>query len=180
MSKTRNKHGISVTGPWLPLSLDFLKSRACAELSPHGVKLLFDLFSMLGPNATRNGDLCITPKVMSVRGWSGRSSLTAAVRELLDHGLLVKTKQGNRLDCSLFAITLYHLSCDLSKLDVKPGSYRTTDYMGDGATLAKPPTEEKLARWRRARKTKTVAPPRNVTTSKRTATVQTIVAESLK
>ena len=177
MSKTRNKHGISVTGPWLPLSLNFLSSRACAELSPLGAKLLLDLFSMLGPNATRNGDLCITPKVMEVRGWTSRSSLTATVRELLTHGLLVKTKQGSRLDCSLFAVTLYPLNCDLSKLDVKPGTFRTTDYMGEGTVLADKPTEEKPACWRRSRKTQTVAPSRDKSTVKRSATGQTKVSE---
>lgn len=160
MSK-RSKHGISVTGSWIPVPLDFLRSRACAELSPHALKLLFDLFAQLGPNATRNGDLSITFKTMRARGWTSKSSLLAAVDELTECGLVVKTRQGSRLDCNLFAVTLYPLNCDLSKLDVSPGAYRSTDYMGDGGTQATPPGEADPACWRRARKSETLPSPRD-------------------
>lgn len=171
MNGRGNKRGLAVTGAWLPLPLDFLRSRACAELSPHGMKLLVDVLSMLGPNATRNGDISLTPKLMTVRGWSGRETLGAAVRELIGHGLLIQTRQGSRLDCSLYACTLFPLDCDMRKLDIGPGSYRTTDWMC-GGDLANPPTETHKARWRHARKgpstgsrkaakTETVAPPRD-------------------
>lgn len=178
MSRGR-KRGIACAGVWLPLPLDFLRSRACAELSPHGVKLLVDVFAMLGPNATRNGDISLTPKLMAVRGWSGRATLGAAVRELIDHGLLIQTRQGSRLDCSLYACTLFPLDCDIRKLDVGPGSYRFTDWMC-GGELANAPTETHKARWRHARngtstgsrkagKTQTVAPPRNDVPPERSA-----------
>ncbi len=170
MSKNKSKHGIAVSGTWIPLPLEFLRSRACAELSPLGAKLLLDLFALMGPNATRNGDLSLAPKVMASRGWTSRSSLAAAVQELLAHGLLAQTRQGSRLDCNLYAVTLYPLNCDLSKLDVKPGTYRFTDYMGDGAVLATPPTESNPAQWRRARRTQTVAPPRDEVPLERPAT----------
>ena len=171
MNARGKKRGIAVNGSWLPLPLDFLRSRACADLSPHGMKLLIDFLSMLGPNATRNGNVSLTPKLMAVRGWSGRETLGAAVRELIDHGLLIQTRQGSRLDCSLYACTLYPLDCDIRKLDVGPGSYRTTDWMC-GGDLANAPTETHKARWRHARKgtstgsrkagkTQTVAPPRD-------------------
>ena len=180
MSKNKSKHGIAVTGSWIPLPLEFLRSRACAELSPHAAKLLLDLFALLGPNATRNGDLSLTPKVMASRGWPGRSSLAAAVRELLAHGLLAQTRQGSRLDCNLYAVTLYPLNCDLSKLDVKPGTYKFTDYMGDCASWANPPTEEKPAQWRHARKTQTVAPPRDAIPLKRPSTGRSLIEKPQK
>ena len=173
MGRDIKKRGIAVTGPWLPLPLEFMRSRACAELSPLAAKLLLDVLSMLGTNASRNGDVCLTPKLMRVRGWSGRESLGAAVRELVTHGLLMQTRQGSRLDCSLHALTLFPLDCDMRKLDVGPGSYRTTDYMCDGAGMANPPTEAKPAVWRRARKTQTVAPPRDEVPPKRPATGRT-------
>lgn len=176
MSKSK-KRGIACTGSWVPVPLDFLRSRACAELSPHAAKLLLDVLSMLGPNAVRNGDLSITPKVMAFRGWSGRETLKAASNELVAHGLLSVTRAGNRLDCKLYACTLYPLDCDLRKLDVKPGCYLPTDYMGEAATNAMPPTEEHPARWRRARKTETVAPPRDGHPLKRPATGQTAPGE---
>jgi hypothetical protein len=171
MARETKKHGIAVRGAWLPVGLDFLRSRACAELSSLGAKLLLDVMSMLGPNATRNGDISLAPKVMAVRGWASRSSLAAAVQELLQFGLLVRTKQGTREDCSLYACALYPLDCDLSKLDVRPGCYLTTDYMQQD-TLAKPPTELNPATWRYARKTQTVAPPRDKVSKVRPATGQ--------
>lgn len=154
------KGSIAVAGIWLPVSLDYLRSRACAELSPHGAKLLLDFLALLGPNASRNGDISLSPKRMAVRGWSGRSTLSAAIAELLDNNLIVYTRRGSRLDCSLFACTLFPLDCDLTKLDVRPGCYRTADYAGIDGSLANPPTEAEPARWRYARKTKSVTPPR--------------------
>ena len=179
MNGRQRKRGIAVNGLWLPMLIEFLRSRACAELSPHGIKLLVDVLSMLGPNATRNGDLCLTPKLMAVRGWSSKSTLSAAISELQEHGLIAQTRQGSRLDCSLWACTLYPLDCDMRKLDVGPGSYRTTDWMHGGA-LASPPTEGSKAVWRHARKgastgarksakTQTVTPPRDDLPPKRPA-----------
>lgn len=170
MGRQSKKKSIAASGPWLPMPLDFLRSRACAELSPHGAKLLLDVLALLGPNASRNGDICITPKLMHVRGWPGRETLNAAVRELVDHGMLCLTRQGSSLDCSLYAVTLFPLDCDMSKLGVGPGSYRQTDYMGPGGEAAKSPTESRPAYWRRARKTQTVAPPRDAMPEKRPAT----------
>ena len=153
------------------MPLLFLRSRACAELSPHGAKLLLDVLAMLGPNATRNGDISLTPKLMAVRGWSSRSTLNAAVKELEEHGLLVRTRQGGRLDCTLFALTLFPIDCDVRKLDPHAvGSFTSRDFEGAGLSA---PTEQQPATWRQARKTQTVAPPRDKAPAKRPATGQT-------
>lgn len=158
MGVKHKKHGLAVSGTWTPIGLPFLRSRACASLSPHAAKLLLDMHGLLGPNATRNGDLCIAPQVMAARGWTSRATLLAAVRELEQHELIVKTKQGSRLDCNLFAITLYPLSCDLRKLDVGPGCYTTRDWEKAGLAA---PDDDRPARWRRARKSISADPPRN-------------------
>lgn len=168
--RENRKKAIAAHGPWVPVPLDFLRSRACAELSPHGAKLLLDLLSLLKPNAVGNGDLSLSPKTMGVRGWSGRATLRAAVSELMEHGLLIQTHQGSRLDCCLFALTIFPMDCDLRKVEVGPGSYTHFNYEKGGA---RPPTPEAKAKWRRARKTISVAPPRNEVNGKRTATVQT-------
>ena len=175
---SEKKHGIACTGPWVPVPLDFLRSRACAELSPHGAKLLLEVLASLSTNANRNGDISLAPSLMRVRGWTGRQTLNAAVRELEGHGLLFRTRQGSRLDCSLWACTLYPLACK-RPLDVRPGCFRLTDYMA-GGDLANPPTEQKPALWRRARKTQTLAPPRDGACANRPATGQTPSAESSK
>lgn len=168
------KRGIAATGAWLPVPLDFLRSRAAASLSPHAVKLLLDALSMLGPNATRNGDICLAPALMEIRGWSSRSTLGAAVAELEKHGLLVRTRQGGRLDCNLWAISLFPIDCDIRKLDAGAvGSYTSRDFETAGADV---PTEQSPAIWRRARKTQSVAPPRDKVSKKRPATVRTAAA----
>lgn len=160
------------------MPLAFLRSRACAELSPHGSKLLLDVLALLGPNATRNGDLSLAPKAMAMRGWSGRSTLQAAVKELEAHGLLVRTRQGGRLDCTLYALTLFPIDCDARKLDAGAvGSYTSRDFEGAGLT---PPTAEAPATWRQVRKTQTVAPPRDEVPTKRPATVRTPSAQDAK
>lgn len=142
----------------LPVALEFLRSRACAELSPHAAKLLIDLLALLGPNATRNGDLSLSPRVMRARGWSGRETLRMAVAELLEHGLLAQTRQGSRRDCSLYALALYPVNCDIDKLDAGPGSYTTQDWKAHGDEA---PTEANPATWRRARKTVLDTSPRD-------------------
>ncbi|GAB3189124.1 hypothetical protein GCM10027292_19740 [Hydrogenophaga aquatica] len=152
------KRGIAVSGAWLPAPLAFLRSRACAELSPHAAKLFLDLLGMLGPNASRNGDLSLAPAIMRVRGWSGRTSLEAATKELVEAKLLIQTRQGGRKDCSLWAVTLYPLACDLNKIEVRPGCYLTTDYSGANGVQEKPPTADRPAVWRRARKNTSACP----------------------
>lgn len=151
--KHSKKRGIATNDSWLPLSLPFLRSRACAQLSPHASKLLLELLGLLSTNANRNGDLSLAPKVMKCRGWSGRATLAAAVRELVDANLLFQTRQGGRKDCSLWALTLYPISCDLKKIDVTPGCYYTSAYAGEDRWLEKPPTADKPVVWQRVRKT---------------------------
>jgi hypothetical protein len=172
MTAKNRKRGVAVSGSWQPVPLDFLRSRAAAELSPHGAKLLLDVLAMLGPNAARNGDISLAPKLMRVRGWNSSATLVAAARELAANGLLSMTRQGSRLDCSLFACSLYPLDCDPRKIDVKPGSYLTSDWML-GGSLAKPPDDHHPARWRRARKLNSVIPLRNETSSNHSATERT-------
>lgn len=107
---------------------------------------------MLGTNAYGNGDISLTPKIMKVRGWSGRETLNATIRELEANGLLVRTRQGSRLDCILYALTIYPLNCRPEKIEVTPGCYSLDDYMLENRSLRAKPTEASPAVWRRARK----------------------------
>lgn len=158
--KNNRKKAIAVQGAWTPIPLDFLRSAACASLSPLASKLLLDVHAQLKPNAIGNGDICLAPSVLAARGWTSRASLRAAVQELTTAGLLIMTRQGSRLDCSLFACTLYPLDCDLAKIDVRPGAYLTSDYMAANPQLGLPPTAEQPVRWNRPRKDESVAPSR--------------------
>ena len=146
------KHGVSVNGPWFPMPLDFLRGRACAELSPHAVKMLIDLCAMLGPNATGNGDLSATPAFMKPRGWVSNATRIAALLELQAAGLLVITRRGNRRSPTLYAITLWPLHCDLAKLEYGPGSFTSTDWQKGLPARARKPTMEAPAIWGQSRK----------------------------
>ena len=173
----KRKNCVTVEGKWLPMALTFLNSRACAELSPHGAKLMLDLLAKLGANGYGNGDLSLAPGDMRVRGWTSRQTLGDAVRELTEHGLLVQTHQGSRLDCSLFALTLFPLQCDLKKLDVGPGCYTHLDYEKAGRN---PPHKSDPAKWRRARKTLLDTPPRDEVGSNRPVAGQSAVGDRIE
>lgn len=172
MTSKSRKEGATCHGPYNPLPLEFLRSRACAELSPHATKLLLDIVAQMGPNGFRNGDITLSPKAMSVRGWTSRASLGAACAELQDAGLIVQTRQGGRLDCSLWALTLYAINCDRKKLDPGAGRYERTDWMKASQDAPSTPNAAKPAKWKRARKTVLHAPPRNEISGKRSATEQ--------
>lgn len=145
------KNPVTVRGPWVPMPLDFLASRACASLSLHAAKLLLDLVSQLGPNARGNGDLSAAAAVLKPRGWRGNATIRAALRELHDAGLVSISRQGGRHKCSLYAVTLWPQSCDSSKLDHGPGSFSTIDWMSARKDAEKRPTKEDPARWNAAR-----------------------------
>jgi hypothetical protein len=156
MGGNRKKAPITVRGPWFAMPLAFLRSRACASLSPQASKMLLDLCSQLGPNARGNGDLAAAPALLRPRGWSGKGTHAAVLQELLDARLIVTTRQGGRNRCSLFAITLWPMDCDFSKLDCGPGCYTTLDWQED-QSRALPPTPERPAEWSKALRSYRVA-----------------------
>lgn len=150
----RSKEKVGISGPWIGLPLDFIRSRAFAQLSPYASKLLFDLVSQLGARGFRNGDLTATYAAMKVRGWRSASGLAAAIRELLEARLVCVTRQGGRHQCSLYAVTLWPMNCDFAKLDSGPGCYLTSDWTQGKAGAQSPPTPEAPARWPRIRQEK--------------------------
>ena len=156
MANARNervkKNAVSVRGPWLAMPLDFLRSRAWAELSPQAAKMLLDLCAGLGPNARGNGDLSAAPVVMKPKGWRSTANRVAALQELEGARLIVTMRRGHRRQCALYAVTLWPLQCDTSKLDSGPGCYTTTDWMNVGGDRATCPTSETPARWKTLRK----------------------------
>lgn len=157
-SYVRKKDPVTVRGPWFAMPIDFLRSRACAELSPRALKMLLDLCSQLGPNARRNGDLSAAPTLMIPRGWTSKATQDAVIRELLDAGLLAKTRQGGRNRCSLYAVTLWPMDCDFAKLDHGPGCYATTDWHRGDKWRTDPPSMEQPAAWSKARKAASPSP----------------------
>lgn len=152
VAKSR-KEIVTCQGPYNPFPLEFLRSRVCAELSPHATKLLLDIVAQMGPNGYRNGDITLAFNVMKIRGWTSRPTLLAACAELQEARLIVQTRQGGRMNCSLWALTLYAMNCNRQKLDVGAGQYERSEWMRASPGAGSSPSESWPARWKRVRKT---------------------------
>lgn len=151
-TKRRSKGRVSVSGPWLAFPLDFLASRACNELSPHGIKMLIDLCAQMRAGGRGNGDLSAAPAIMRPKGWASDATRSAALKELEAAGIISITRHGDRKRCALYAITLWPLDCDFSKLEHGPGSYSTSDWQATPDRRERP-TLDAPAKWGRPRKT---------------------------
>lgn len=163
--KSSDPDKVQTDGDWVGFALRFLQSRACAELSPHGIKLLIDLVSMLKPNAGRNGDIWPSVEALKVRGWTSVATIAATMHELRTAGLVVTTRQRRGRRCELVALTLWPLHCDQKKLDIMRYHYSVTDYRGDRDAMLPPPTPDRPAVWKKVRPAtgnqKTISPSGN-------------------
>ena len=93
-----------------------LKSQAMQSLSAHSTKLLVDLLSQY--KGQNNGDLCATFSMMQQRGWHSTGTLSRAIKELINAGLVEISRQGGRHQCSLYAFTFYAVDDCKGKLDI--------------------------------------------------------------
>ncbi|PWG62331.1 hypothetical protein [Sediminicurvatus halobius] len=76
------------------------------------------LFELLGQYRGRNnGDLTTAWSVLKHRGWRSRDTVQRAEGELLRTGWIVKTRQGGRNRCNLFALTFFDIDECGGKLD---------------------------------------------------------------
>jgi len=89
--------------------------------------LLLDFSAQFTGN--NNGDLTAAWTVMQLRGWTSRDQLFKAQRELEETGFILRTRQGGRHLCNLFAITFYAIDdCD-GKLEVEATRAPPGDWM---------------------------------------------------
>lgn len=65
-----------------------------AALSTRAKALLFPMTAQY--NGRNNGDLCATLNTLRPHGWRSNDQLRKALRELLDAGFLIQTRQGRR------------------------------------------------------------------------------------
>ncbi len=118
ISKRQRYKGRRDTVGFLRLRHDVTQSDNFRQLTSKAVKLLIDIGSQY--RGDNNGDFCAAWTVMVKRGWKSRATLHAALNELLYYGFIVKTRQGGRNRCNLFALTWEAIDeCD-GKLDVSP------------------------------------------------------------
>lgn len=89
------------------------------RLQPRAVKLLWDIYAQY--RGQNNGDLCAAWSVMQNRGWRSKDQLNKALGELQSSGWIIKTRQGGRNQCSLYAVTFQAIDeCHPKRLDVPP------------------------------------------------------------
>jgi hypothetical protein len=127
-STHRAKHG---GGAYVAVSSFALRSDSFASLSPHATKMLMDFLALY--NGFNNGDLQCTWKDAARRHWKSRDTFNKALKELLDRGWIIKTRQGGLHRCNLFAVTLFSIDdirdkSGVSKFD--PGITPTTSPPG--------------------------------------------------
>lgn len=109
-------------GGFAAVPFTMLRSAQFAALTPHAVKLIFDLLAQY--NLRNNGDLAMSfEKGMRPRGWKSKDTLNKARQELVDAGFIVLTRQGGLHRCSLYAVTFYAIDDCGGKLEV--GATRT-------------------------------------------------------
>lgn len=110
MSRSRSKiKGRATSGGFLALPHAVLDSESFRGLSAYAVKLLIDIASQY--RGQNNGDFTAAWSLMEKRGWKSRDTLGKALRELLEAGLIERTrdggnpKQGGAGICALYAMT---------------------------------------------------------------------------
>lgn len=67
-----------------------------------------------------NGDLSCAWKTMKARGWRSRTTVEKARDELERTGWIVRTRQGFRNRCNLYALTIFAIDDTRGKADVAP------------------------------------------------------------
>lgn len=82
-----------------------LESPQWGRMDAFALKLLWELARQYRGN--NNGDLSATAVTLKDRSatWSSKDTLPKKLRYLEDHGWIVKTRQGGRHACSLYAVT---------------------------------------------------------------------------
>lgn len=85
----------------IPLAV--LETQKYVALSPWARVLLLEIQRQY--SGFNNGDISVPWSLMSQRGFKSKGTLDAALRELLECGFIVVTRQGGRHKCSLYANT---------------------------------------------------------------------------
>ena len=83
-------------------------------LSGHACRMLMELASQF--NGYNNGDLQASWTDLHKLGWKSRDTTWKALTELTDYGWILKTRQGGKNRCNLYAITFLPINGN-KKLD---------------------------------------------------------------
>jgi len=102
-----------IQGLFVPLRHDVLKSLGYRALGHPARNLLVDIAMQYIPGRSRNnGALVACEKYLKPLGWRSKAVIGTALRELLECGLLIKTRQGGINRTSLYALAFHNLDRD--------------------------------------------------------------------
>jgi hypothetical protein len=107
-----------------------LKHPAFHALSGRACKALFYLASQY--NGHNNGDLQATIKLARKAGWKSSANLQLAILELEHLGFVVKSRQGGRNRCNLYALTWFPVDECGGKLEIPTSRVAPNDWRNGG------------------------------------------------
>lgn len=108
-----------------------IRSPEFGALEPWAHKLLIELAGNY--NGKNNGDLSAAFSVLKDRGWNSSGTLSAALKQLVHDGWIVRTRHGGKNRCALYAVTWWPVDeCTGKWLEIRPESvachkWRKTD-----------------------------------------------------
>lgn len=104
-----------------------LEHPAFLELSGYATKALLLLAAQY--KGKNNGDLCATQELAARSGWTSKGSFHRALVELEAAGFIVKTRQGGRNRCSLYALAWKPIDECGGKLDVPASRVASNEWL---------------------------------------------------
>ncbi len=132
MARNRLKaKGRRESGSFVPIPHSVLKSSQFAALSFKAVKLLLDICADIrfgSGGSINNGDQACTISVMEKRGWKSKDTLLKAQQELEESGFIIRTRQGGRNLCNLFAVSFFAIDECEGKLDLSSTNRAPNDW----------------------------------------------------
>ena len=120
-----------IGGPFAAIPIYVLEHRDFWTVSPTATRLLVCLASQFNASNFNNGDLCAAQSIMAKYGWKD-STRKRALKELDDVGLIVKTHQGHKRRCSLYALSWLPIDrCPGKNLELGPRDKPWKNYKGE-------------------------------------------------
>lgn len=111
-SKREKVTGRKPTGRFLALPHSVIQHESFENLSGNAIRLLIQIASQY--NGENNGQLTASFVVLKDKGWGSKTTLSRCIKELIDAGLIIKTRQGfYPKTLSLYAITWVVLDKDV-------------------------------------------------------------------
>ena len=114
-NRARTK-GRRESGSFLAIPHAVLNCHNYQQLSHKARSMLLELGRQY--KGSNNGDLSATWNQLKVRGWRSKGTITSALKELEHFGFIIKSRQGGRRRCSLYAITWKAIDDCNGKLDI--------------------------------------------------------------